>query len=170
VVLVPQRKCTKTKAEIARPTKRINLPITIEEYQAMTENTQAFREWIDEMSKQYPELFPKGIVTGYVLHDKRSSSKMPKLNLRQIYLKERDEQSNEQVFTIVPSGVMPYMTAYTDEVEKALFFRRFYVPFWALSYVFGYTIFSGIEWKSNSGVATWCKPWSKIRRSSPNIC
>jgi hypothetical protein len=29
------------------------------------------------------------------------------------------------------------MTGYTDEVEKALFLRRFGVPFWALSYVFG---------------------------------
>ncbi|SLM29579.1 hypothetical protein MTBBW1_1880016 [Desulfamplus magnetovallimortis] len=32
---------------------------------------------------------------------------------------------------------MPYMVGYTDEVEKALFLRRFDVPFWALTYVFG---------------------------------
>ncbi len=32
---------------------------------------------------------------------------------------------------------MPYMTGYTDEVEKALFLRRFGVPFWGLTYVFG---------------------------------
>ena len=32
---------------------------------------------------------------------------------------------------------MPYMTGITDEVEKALFMRKFNVPFWALSYVFG---------------------------------
>ena len=29
------------------------------------------------------------------------------------------------------------MTGYTDDVEKGLFLRRFGVPFWALSYVFG---------------------------------
>jgi hypothetical protein len=29
------------------------------------------------------------------------------------------------------------MTGYTDDVEKPLFLRRFGVPFWALSYVFG---------------------------------
>jgi hypothetical protein len=32
---------------------------------------------------------------------------------------------------------MPSMTGYSNEVEKALFLRRFGVPFWGLSYVFG---------------------------------
>jgi hypothetical protein len=32
---------------------------------------------------------------------------------------------------------MPYMTGYTDDVEKALFLLRFGVPYWALTYVFG---------------------------------
>ncbi len=32
---------------------------------------------------------------------------------------------------------LPYLTGYTDDVEKALFLRRFDVPFWALTYVFG---------------------------------
>jgi hypothetical protein len=32
---------------------------------------------------------------------------------------------------------MPYCVGYTDDVEKALFLRRFYVPFWALTYLFG---------------------------------
>jgi len=32
---------------------------------------------------------------------------------------------------------MPYMTGITDETKKALFMRKFNVPFWALSYVFG---------------------------------
>ena len=32
---------------------------------------------------------------------------------------------------------MPYQVGYTDGVEKALFLRRFNVPFWALAYVFG---------------------------------
>lgn len=32
---------------------------------------------------------------------------------------------------------MPYQTALTDDVEKAMFLRKFNVPFWALSYVFG---------------------------------
>ena len=40
-------------------------------------------------------------------------------------------------YTIRPSFLLPYMTGMTDEVEKALFLRKFNVPFWALSYVFG---------------------------------
>ena len=31
------------------------------------------------------------------------------------------------------------MTGYTEAVEKALFLRRFGVPFWGLAYVFGHT-------------------------------
>jgi len=57
--------------------------------------------------------------------------------LRRIRLKAHDSAGKQQVFTIAPSGVMPYWTGYTDEVEKAMFLRRFDVPFWALTYVFG---------------------------------
>ncbi len=59
--------------------------------------------------------------------------------MRRIRLKQDDEQGQGQVFTIVSSEVLPYMVGYTDEVEKALFLRRFGVPFWGLSYVFGRT-------------------------------
>ena len=41
------------------------------------------------------------------------------------------------MLTICTSDVMPYMTGFTDDVEKALFLRRFGVPFWGLTYVFG---------------------------------
>ena len=132
-----QRKCTKTKAEVARATKRITLPIRDEEYQEVVKNRQAFREWLDRNIKAHPELFPKNISEGYTLHDIRGSEKMPGVNLRRIRLKEPDEQGNPQVFTIAPSGIMPYMSAYTDKVEKALFLRIFGVPYWALAYVFG---------------------------------
>jgi hypothetical protein len=40
-------------------------------------------------------------------------------------------------YTIRPSFVMPCLTGFVDEIEKALFLRKFNVPFWALSYVFG---------------------------------
>jgi len=33
---------------------------------------------------------------------------------------------------------MSYMTGYTDDVENALFLRRFGVPYWALTHVFGH--------------------------------
>ena len=62
---------------------------------------------------------------------------MPGVSLRRIKLNALDETGRAIVVTIAPSAVLPYMTGYTDEVEKALFLRRFGVPFWGLSYVFG---------------------------------
>jgi len=135
---MPQRNCTKTKADIIRANKRITLPLTMEKYQEIVGNHRAYRKWIDEMIAQYPELFPKEIVGGYTLHDERASEKMEGVRLRRISLNARDGAGKKQVFTIAPSGVMPYFAGYTDDVEKALFLRRFDVPFWALAYVFGH--------------------------------
>jgi hypothetical protein len=59
------------------------------------------------------------------------------IRLRRIRLKVRDAAGKQQVFTIAPSAIMPYFVGMTDEIEKALFLRRFDVPFWALAYVFG---------------------------------
>lgn len=134
---MPQRKCTKTKAIIASPIKRITLSITMEKYRETVDDCQAYRKWVDEMIDEHPELFPKTIGAGYSLHDERTSGKLGDVRLRRICLKARDPEGKKQVFTIAPSGVMPYCVGYTDEVEKALFLRRFQVPFWALTYVFG---------------------------------
>jgi hypothetical protein len=90
------------------------------------------------MIEQYPELFPPDIGAGYLLHDILPVSiKLPEVRLRRIRLCQDDAAGQAQVFTIAPSQVLPYMTGYTDDVEKALFLRRFGVPFWGLSYVFG---------------------------------
>jgi hypothetical protein len=135
---MPQRNCTKIKADIIRANKRITLPLTMEKYQEIVGNYRAYRKWVDEMIAQYPELFPKEIAGGYTLHDERASEKMEGVRLRRISLKVRDGAGKKQVFTIAPSGVMPYFAGNTDDVEKALFLRRFDVPFWALAYVFGH--------------------------------
>lgn len=134
---MPQRNCTKDQPEVTRPHKRITLPIEMERYNEIVDDCQAYRKWLDGMISKYPELFPENISDGYLLHDERSSAKLEKVRLRRICLKERDTEGKEQVFTIAPSGVMPYFVGMTDEIEKALFLRRFEVPFWALAYVFG---------------------------------
>ncbi len=134
---MPQRQCTKTKSNVTRPQKRIILPIAMEKYREIVDDPRAYRNWVDEMIVEHPELFPKRIGDGYTLHDERTSRKLEDVRLRRICLKARDSEGKEQVFTLAPSGVMPYQVGYTDEVEKALFLRRFDVPFWALTYVFG---------------------------------
>ena len=63
---------------------------------------------------------------------------MPEVVLRRIKLNQKDEEGRTQVFTIAPSFVMPYMTGYVDEIEKALFLHnKFGVSYWGLTYVFG---------------------------------
>jgi len=90
------------------------------------------------MITTYPELFPPEITQGYTLHDILPASvKLPAVQWRRIRLKTRDATGRRQVFTIASSDILPYMTGYTAQVEKALFLRRFGVPFWGLTYVFG---------------------------------
>lgn len=134
---MPQRKCNKSKVKVTRACKRITLPIGWAAYQASVEDETTFRQMVDGMVAQYPELFPATIEQGYHLHDKRVSKKMPKVVLRRIKIKGSQEGGQAVVVTIAPSSILPYLTGYTDEVEKPLFLRRFGVPFWALSYVLG---------------------------------
>ncbi len=107
-------------------------------YGKIVDDSCAYRKWLDEMIVSYPELFPKSIVEGYTFHDERASGKLDGIRLRRICLKARDAEGKHQVFTIAPSSVMPYFVGLTDDIEKALFLRRFDVPFWALTYVFGH--------------------------------
>jgi len=129
---MPQRNYIKTKEKVSQPSKRIVLANDLERYKEIVNVPEAYRAWVDEQIVCHPELFPSEIVSGYDLHSTRTSRKLPDVILRRIKLK-----SNQEVFTIAPSGVMPYMTSYTDDVEKAMFLLRFGVPYWALTYVFG---------------------------------
>jgi hypothetical protein len=104
----------------------------------MMKDKQSFRSKLDSLIEHCPELFPAGIEEGYQLYGlARQSAKMPELRIRRICLVRPDEEGRQPVYRVVPGFVMPYMAGYTDEVEKALFLRRFGVPFWALTYVFG---------------------------------
>lgn len=128
-----QRKCTKTKTTQTRANKRIVLPIDQQDYEQIVNDTTAFRSYVDDMIKHHPELFPADIQQGYRLYGLHpASKKMPEVKMRRIRL-----HASDQVYTVAPSFVMPYATGYVDEVEKALFLRRFGVPYWGLTYVFG---------------------------------
>jgi len=104
----------------------------------MINDHQHFRTRLDQFIKRYPELFPENIDQGYQLYGKaRPSVKMPDIKRQRIRLNAADETGLKRIYTVVPSFVLPYMTGTTDDVEKALFLRRFGVPFWALTHVFG---------------------------------
>jgi len=136
---MPQRQYSKEQSQVSKKNKRIILPVTLAEYNHLKEEPALFRAWLEGMIESYPELFPAAIGAGYTLHDVLPASvKLPAVQLRRIRLSEPDAAGQTQVFTIAPSEVLPYMVGWTDEVEKALFLRRFGVPFWALTYVFGH--------------------------------
>jgi len=139
--LVRERKCSKEKdtGSLSKGSKRICIPIEREEYDRILAGSATFRECLDTIIEQHTELFPSAIQQGYYLHDiLPPSEKMPDVRMRRVKMKEKDDDDKQQVFTIAPSFVMPYMTGYTDDVEHALFLRRFGVPYWALTRVFGH--------------------------------
>jgi hypothetical protein len=116
---------------LPRGCSTICLPIGTDAYRALIDSPQLFRSWLDAAFRDHPELFPKAFSQGYTLKDDRVSKKLG-LPLRRIHCKATSE-----AFTVRPSCALPYMTGWTDDVEKPLFLRRFGVPFWALAHVFG---------------------------------
>jgi len=133
------RECSHAKESEALfvPSKRICIPIERAEYKRILGDKVAFRQYLDDQIAQRPELFPTAIQYGYQLHDTLPpSKKLVDFRLRRIKVTTPEGQT--EVFSVTPSFVMPSMTGYTDEVEKALFFRRFGVPFWGLTHVFGH--------------------------------
>ncbi len=135
---MPQREVDTSKSLIAKPSQRITVPVSREDHEAIIDDADKYRAYLDRLIEQAPELFPAAIEAGYVWHDVLpESKKLPGVRLRRLALKAKAADGNSLVYTITPSFVLPYRTGFTDEVEKALFLRGFGVPFWALTYVFG---------------------------------
>jgi hypothetical protein len=110
--------------------KTICLPFNEKEYLFLVSDAQKYRKYLNRMIEAFPELFPPEIEQGYQMKDKYNS--------RKLYLTMRRIRIGKESYTIRPSFVMPYMTGETADVEKVLFLRKFGVPFWALTHVFGH--------------------------------
>jgi hypothetical protein len=112
--------------------KSICLPCESEaEYRQCVADAAQFRQFLENSWSHYPELFPAEFGHGFKLHDSYRSLKQD-LHLRRIKLK-----ASGAVFLVRPSTVLPYLSTQTSEIEKALYLRRWGVPFEALAYVFG---------------------------------
>lgn len=116
---------------MARSCSTICLPIGKDAYLDLVGDPRRFRGWLDQAFRDCPELFPEAFAEGYRLKDQRRSRKTG-LRLRRVRLKATGES-----FSVRPSFVLAYMTAFTDDVQGPLFLRSFGVPFWALARVFG---------------------------------
>ena len=112
-----------------RNNRSICLPISQEVYDTKIMKPVDFRNFINEQINLFPELFPPEIANGFQMKDIYHSKKLA-IPIRRIDIGGISH-------TIRPSFAMPYLTGITDEIERALFMRKFNVPFWALSYVFG---------------------------------
>lgn len=113
-----------------RQERTIILPVDQDQYDKIVAHPAPFRAWIDENFKLHPELFPETFEDGYKLHDHNVSEKLG-VTTRRIKLR------NGQPWTVRPAFVMPHMTGYTEEVAKALYLRKYGVPYEGLVYVFG---------------------------------
>ena len=109
--------------------RSICVPFSQEIYTANVSDAKNFRKCLDECVESSPELFPPEISKGYRMKDVYFSKKQG-IPIRRIVI-------GGISYTIRPSFIMPYMTGFTGDSEKALFMRKFDVPFWALSHVFG---------------------------------
>lgn len=109
--------------------RTICLPFSQEDYIPNVDDPLDFRKCVDDRIELFPELFPPEIAKGYLMKDIYQSKKQS-VPIRRIEIAGIP-------YTIRPSFLMPYMTGIVNEIEKALFMRKFNVPFWALSHVFG---------------------------------
>ena len=112
--------------------KHICLPFESEaQYATLVDDPMLYRDFLAQIHGQHPGLFPTAWEQGFTFHDAYQSKKTAHL-IRRVKLKE-----NREVFALRPSFLMPYCTALTDEIEKALYLLQFGVPLAALCYVFG---------------------------------
>ena len=113
-----------------RDKRTIILPIKQEKYEQIVLAPHPFRAWIDKNYRLHPEIFPKNFNGKYKLHDDSTSEKTGVMT-RRIKLK------NGEVWTVHPGFLMPYMTGFTEEVAKALYARKYGMPYEGLVYIFG---------------------------------
>ena len=101
-------------------------------YNTIIDNHHKFREYINIQYENHPELFPSAFKQGFHFHGFRHSKKQSGFRTRRILL-----PGSKKVYSLRPSFMFSYQRAKTEEVEKALFLRRWTVPFSALTYCFG---------------------------------
>lgn len=112
--------------------KTICLPIAEgTDYEKLVKDRKAFRQFLDQLIDQCPELFPAEISQGYCFHGFRTSTKLGLVS-RRIRL-----VCNGEAYQLRPDFIMPYMIGNTDEVEKGLYLRQFGLPYEAIAYVLG---------------------------------
>ena len=114
--------------------RTIILPVREDQYHEIINDPQRFRaEWLDPLYADCPELFPAEFGKGYEMNG-HYHSKRQKIDIRRIALK------NGEQYQIRPAFVLPMMVDRVENVQGALFLRKFGVPYWALVQLYGRNI------------------------------
>lgn len=118
---------------LPRGSKIIRVGCEKSSYSELIKDKNKFKDFLNREIQKNPELFPEAIANGYALYGKgRCSAKLDRLQFRRIKIKTTGD-----IFNVYPSFVMPYLIAYTADVEKALMLRKHDVPHSTLVYIFG---------------------------------
>jgi len=121
---------------VAHPPKKgyrtIRLPLAESEYDRFLTDRSYAKARLEELYEECAALLPNAFPSGYPFFGYTEPSMKQQLLCRRIRLEQ-----GHTVFTIAPAFVMPYMTGRTQDVDDALFLRRFHVPCWAIAHVFG---------------------------------
>ena len=104
-----------------RNKRTICLPFSQDNYESNIHNPNDFRSCIDRWSELFPELCPDETANGYKMEDMYHSKKQSVL-IRQIKIAG-------VTYTVRPSFILLYLVIFVYEIEKALFLRKFNVPF-----------------------------------------
>ncbi len=112
--------------------RTIRLPLSEHEYERFLSDRTYAKARLQDLYEDYPELFPAVFPRGYALYGFTEPSWKQQLRCRRLRL-----DATQEVFTVAPAFVMPYMSGRVEAVEKAVFLMRFHVPCWAIAYVFG---------------------------------
>lgn len=90
-----------------------------EKYFEIIDNRELFKEYIDDQIQLYPELFPANIIQGWSFYGFVPASKKQGLKIKRI-----QTCSDEEVWQIHPSFMMPYMVCETEKASKILFLSK----------------------------------------------
>jgi len=112
--------------------RTIRFPLAESEYDRFLSDRAYAKARLDELYEAFPEVFPEALPWGYALCGLTDPSIKQEIRCRRRRLCQ-----GQAVFAIAPAFVMPSMTGRTQEVDQALFCRRFHVPCWAMAHVFG---------------------------------
>lgn len=113
----------------------LTLPLDSDTYMTFLQCPSYARETLGGLHATHPELFPPEWSDGWKFNGStQASKKMPGMKMRQVQL-----HRTGAFYRIRPAFVMDYWRGHVvdDHLADALFLRKFNVPFWALSEVWG---------------------------------